>query len=161
MKSIILPITLTPTPKALGWDDETQPISTFTHASHSCDAIHIPMYLSAYKKYIHIKSQYVSYMPIVYIYVCVWVFVYACARMPYHVSHHGVDQCGFCGARWVRYLGHFLSQVSRTVQGVSSRPLLNSLLPIEEDQLQGHLGDPLTCRNTRAGSLFTLPCWTV
>lgn len=54
------------------------------------------------------------------------------------VSHQSVKHVGVSRARGVRRAGHALGQVTRAVERVCVGPLLKRLLPVKEDQLQGH-----------------------
>lgn len=54
--------------------------------------------------------------------------------------YYAMQLVGVCGPFRVWGGLHLCSQVARAVQGICGGPLEKSLLPIEEDQLQGQVG---------------------
>lgn len=55
-------------------------------------------------------------------------------------AYYAVQLVGVCGSFRVWSGLHLLSKVAGAVQGICGGPLEKSLLPIEEDQLQGQVG---------------------
>lgn len=53
--------------------------------------------------------------------------------------YYAMQLVGVCGSGGVRGGLHLLGQVARAIQGVCGGPLEQSLLSIEEDQLQGQV----------------------
>lgn len=53
-------------------------------------------------------------------------------------SHQSLKHVGTCCTLRMRRAGHALGQVTRAVERVRVGPLLERLLPIKKDQLQGH-----------------------
>lgn len=58
--------------------------------------------------------------------------------MAKYFSHQSLKHVGTCRACRVRRVGHVLGQVTRAVERICVGPLFKRLLPIKEDQLQGH-----------------------
>lgn len=79
--------------------------------------------------------------------IVIKVLCYSQVKRERTVVYHAVQLVGVCGSGGMRGVLHLLGQVPGTVQGVCGRPLEESLLSIEEDQLQGQV---------RAGSLYRI-----
>lgn len=80
--------------------------------------------------------------------IVIKVFCYSQVRRQRRtVVYYAVQLVGLCGSGGMRGVLHLLGQVPGAVQGVCGRPLEESLLSIEEDQLQGQV---------RAGSLYKI-----